>query len=51
MDTDCYAEGFNAFYEGKGCFDCPYDYRAPERETWVLGWEAAEDAAYNKAYP
>lgn len=51
MAKDYYAKGFNAFLDGKKYYECPYDYRSSEGESWMLGWEDAEEAAYNKSYP
>ena len=49
--NDRYPEGFSAFGKGKTWQDCPYDLGSSARETWILGWEDAEDAAYCQDEP
>jgi len=36
-----YAEGYNAFLNGKSIHDCPYDYWDLVRH-WEWGWECAQ---------
>ena len=49
--NDRYPDGFNAFYAGMHWQDCPYIPHTLEWETWVKGWEQAEDSAYNMSTP
>lgn len=48
MKTE-YEEGYNAYFEGKGSSDCPYDEN-PQKDEWEIGWLSANNDDLQSEY-